>query len=130
MLRIATVAALAFGFYLTMESAPLPAERNFSPPCKPLAKLLADFDAKTHFAVLTPGQFHFAEGLYVASPTTPDGLPPGNGALLATHDGAHVGIVIWTRGPLACAPIPINEKLMKLFSSIKTGLLDSEGNEL
>jgi hypothetical protein len=130
MLRIATIAALVFGFYLTIESAGFPAERTFSSPCKPLAKLLADFDTKTHFAALTPGQFHFAEGLYVASPITPDGLPPGNGALLATHDGVHGGIVIWTRGPLACSPIPINEKLMKLFSSIKTGLLDGEGNEL
>jgi hypothetical protein len=130
MLRIATIATLVFGFYLTMEGVALAADGAFSPPCKPLAKLLADFDAKTHFAPLTPGQFHFAEGLYVASPTTPDGLPPGNSALLATHDGANGGIIIWIRGPLACAPIPINEKLMKLISSIKTGALDGEGNEL
>jgi peptidoglycan hydrolase-like protein with peptidoglycan-binding domain len=77
----------------------------------PLAKLWADFDAKTHFTTLTPGQFHFVEGIYVGSPTTPDGLPPGDGALLATHDGAQNGIIFWTRGPLACRPLPISEKL-------------------
>lgn len=130
MLRIAIIAALAFGFYPRIEDAALAADRTLSPPCRPLAKLLADFDAKTHFAALTPGQFHFAEGLYVASPTTPDGLPPGDGALLATHDGAKGGVIIWTRGPLACAPILINEKLIKLISSVKTGALDGEGNEL
>ena len=90
---------------------------------------MADFDAKTHFAPLTPGQFHFSEGLYVGSPTTPEGLPPGDGALLATHDGDKGGVIIWTRGPLACSPIAINEKLVKLISDIKTGHLDSEGNE-
>ena len=90
----------------------------------------AEFDSKTHFTTLTPGQFHFVEGLYVGSPTTPDGLPPGDGALLATHDGAKNGIIIWTRGRLACAPIPINEKLMNLIAGIKTGALDDEGNEL
>jgi hypothetical protein len=130
MLRIATIAALVVGLFTRIGGAALGGDRTLSPPCKPLAKLLADFDAKTHFAALTSGQFHFAEGLYVGSPTTPDGLPPGDGALLATHDGAKGGIIIWTRGPLACAPIPINDKLIKLISSIKTGALDGEGNEL
>jgi len=61
------------------------------------------------------------EGVYVGSPSTPDGLPPGNGAILVTHDGDKDGIVIWTRGALACAPIPVNEKLIKLLVSVKTG---------
>jgi hypothetical protein len=130
LLRIPTIAALVFGSYPWIEAAALGADRTFSPPCKPLVKILADFDAKTHFAALTPGQFHFAEGLYVGSPTTPEGLPPGDGALVATHDGANGGIIIWTRGPLACAPIRINEKLIKLISGIKTGALDGEGDEL
>ena len=56
--------------------AVLAADKTPSPPCKPLANLWADFDAKTHFTALTPGQFHFVEGLYVGSPTTPEGLPP------------------------------------------------------
>ena len=80
--------------------------------------------------MLTPGQFHFVEGLYVESPTTPEGLPPGDGALLATHDSGKNGIIVWTRGPLACAPIPINEKLVKLIAIIKTGALDGGGDEL
>ncbi|HTZ66949.1 MAG TPA: hypothetical protein VMB83_05670 [Roseiarcus sp.] len=130
MLPIAIIAAFVFGLDPTTGGAALSAERKPSPLCKPLAKLWAEFDSKTHFTTLTPGQFHFVEGLYVGSPTTPEGLPPGDGALLATHDGAKNGIIIWTRGPLGCAPIPINEKLIDLIARIKTGSLDSEGNEL
>jgi hypothetical protein len=130
MLRIAIISTVVLGLNPEIRGAPLAADKTPSLPCKPLAKLWADFDAKTHFTALTPGQFHFAEGLYVGSPITPEGLPPGDGALLATHDGAQNGIIIWTRGPLACAPIPINGKLIKLIASIKTGALAGEGGEL
>jgi hypothetical protein len=41
-----------------------------------------------------------------------------------------MAFIIWTRGPLACAPIPINEKLIKLIASIKTSALDGKGDEL
>lgn len=93
-------------------------------------KLKADFDEHTHFAPLSPGQFHFVEGVYVGSPSTPEGLPPGDGALLATHDGDKDGVIVWTRGALACAPLPIPEKLIKLMGAIKTGALDENGQEL
>lgn len=129
MLRIVAIAAFVLGLHPT-GSAALAANGKLSPLCKPLAKLLIEFDSRTHFMTLTPGQFHFVEGLYVGSPTTPDGLPPGDGALLATHYGSKDGIIIWTRGPLACAPIPINEKLINLIANIKTGALDGDGNEL
>ena len=130
MLQIAIVSALVFGLNPETCGAAPAADKSPSAPCKLLTKLRADFDAKTHFAALTPGQFHFVEGLYVGSPTTPEGLPPGDGALLATHDGAKNGILIWTRGPLACAPIPIDEKLINLITRIKTGALDGGGDEL
>lgn len=99
-------------------------------PCKALARLKSEFDAHTHWTVLSPGQFHFVEGLYVGSPSTPEGLPPGDGALLARHDGEKDGVIVWTRGPLACMPLPIPEQLIKIISSIKTGELDDDGNEL
>ena len=126
---IAIIAALVLALDQAADPA-LAADRKPSPPCKPLTELRTEFDSKTHFTTLTPGQFHFVEGLYVGSPTTPEGLPPGDGALLVTHDGSTNGIVIWTRGPLACAPIPINEKLVNLIIGIKTGALDGEGSEL
>ena len=92
-------------------------------------KLSADFDAKTHFTTLTPGQFDFVEGIYVGSPATPDGLPPGDGALLATHSGTKNGIFF---GPTARSreAAPNQPELIKLIADIKTGALDAEGDEL
>jgi hypothetical protein len=129
MLRIGIIFGFVLGLIPEITATALAADKTPS-PCKPLAKLWADFDAKTHFTELTPGQFHFVEGVYVGSPTTPDGLPPGDGAMLATHDGASNGIIIWTRGSLACGPIQISQKLIKLIAAIKTGALDGEHNEL
>jgi len=130
MRRIAIIAAFVFGLAPMTAGSALAGERKPSPPCKPLNKLRAEFDSKTRLTHLTPGQFHFVEGLYVGSPTTPDGLPPGDSALLATRDGVKNGIIIWTRGPLACAPILVSEKLINLIASIKSGALDGVGNEL
>lgn len=125
--RIAIVSVVLLGLSPEITGVALAGNKT---PCKPLATLRADFDANTHFTALTPGQFHFVEGIYVGSPSTPAGLPPGDGALLATHDGAKNGIILWTRGVLVCGPIPISEKLIKLIANIKTGAVDVEGNEL
>jgi hypothetical protein len=125
--RAFTLTTLAFG---GLSFASPTAAAASAPHCKALVKLKADFDEHTHFTQLSPGQFHFIEGIYVGSPSTPEGLPPGDGALLATHDGDRDGVIVWTRGTLACAPLPIPEKLIKLMGAIKTGALDGDGNEL
>ncbi len=122
---IALLATLALG-----GTAQAAEEQVAHARCKALAKLEAEFDAKTHVVQLTPGQFHFVEGVYVGSPNTPDGLPPGDGALLVSHEGNRDGIIVWTRGALACGPISINDRLIKLIAGIKTGDLDGEGDEL
>jgi hypothetical protein len=114
------------GFSLAADSG----GRALAPHCKPIVKLKADFDEHTHFTKLSPGQFHFVEGVYVGSPATPEGLPPGDGALLAQHDGDKDGVIVWTRGALACAPLPIPEKLIKLMGAIKMGALDDDDQEL
>jgi hypothetical protein len=118
------IAALAFG------DPTLAAESERAPLCTPLTRFRANnTDPKSHLAKLTPGQFHFVEGFYIASPSTPPGLPPGDGALLATYDGERGGVLIWTRGTLACNPIPIAEKLVVLISSIKSGKLEGLPDE-
>jgi hypothetical protein len=129
MLRIAILFALVLGLNLKITDTALAGDKTLS-PCRPLAKLRADFDADTHFTALTSGQFHFVQGIYVGSPNTPDGLPPGDGALLVTHDRAKNGLILWTRGPLACRPTAISEKLIKLIADVKTGAVDVDGKEL
>jgi len=99
-----------------------------APRCMPMEKLKASFDGHTHFTPLSASQFHFVEGVYVGSPATPEGLPPGDGALLAQHDGDKDGVIIWTRGKLACAPLPIPEKLINLLGEVRGA--KGEGNDL
>jgi hypothetical protein len=126
----ALVAAFAWG-----ESAALAAERAVPPPrCETIDAMKASFkDAK--FTPLSPGQFHFMAGVYVASPVTPPGgMPPGDGALLIeVKDKA---AVVWTRGKQACVteivvdaerhlasylPLPLNAGLLAMLRSVKTG---------
>lgn len=130
---------LAIALLLTSSSAfaagdaPSTSSKPAKPHCEPLAKFKsANDDPKTHLTVLTPGQFHFVEGIYVGSPTTPEGWPPGNGALLVTRDGIKEGFVAWTRGSDVCTPIMIDEKMLKMVMAIKSGkdeTLDGGGTD-
>lgn len=126
-----TAAALCLA--LACGGSALAAERvqASKPKCGLISVLMADKSIKLSF--LTPGQFHFAEGLYVASPMTPPGgLPPGDGGLLVDYGGDRGG-VIWTRGKMACLmpfvtdaerhqasymPMPVNSKMI---ATIQTG---------
>lgn len=131
MLRIAIVAAFSL---IASTALAAPDKKPLEPKCEPLAQMKAEGkDAK--FTVLTPGQFHFLAGIYVASPITPPGgLPPGDGALLM-EIGGHAS-VIWTRGdkqacitPIvfdqehhaAYLPMPVTSEMLALLKTIKTG---------
>jgi len=52
------------------------------------------------FTKTTPAQFHFLQGIYVMNPQTPPGLPPADGASLATHGKDPDGQILWTKGDL------------------------------
>ena len=85
----------------------------------------------TTITALTSAQFHFLQGMYVALPSTPEGLPPGDGALILTRDKNEEGLILWTRGVLACDPMPIGHaaKLMKILADVKARSTD-EGDGL
>jgi hypothetical protein len=132
------VSALAFvAVLLASGNAVLAAERTRAAPaphCETIDAMKASVkDAK--FTILSPGQFHFMAGVYVASPVTPPGgMPPGDGALLIElKDKA---AVVWTHGKQACitqividiehhvaayAPLPIDAQLLSILRAIKTG---------
>ena len=103
-------------------------------PCMAIEKAKAkiiDSAGAGEFIKVTPGAFHFLQGFYVANPATPSGLPPGDGALLFRKGDS--GMIIWTRGKLACAPLMVPAemgKLMKLLAGIRSGALDEDGQEL
>ncbi len=103
---------VALSLILSSEATVHPAER---PACTSLEKAQRAAGKETSITALTPAQFHFLQGMYVAMPTTPEGLPPGDGALILTRDKSDEGIIIWTRGILACEPLPVGQmdKLLK-----------------
>ena len=70
---------------------------------------------------LTPAQFHFLQGVYVLGPMTPNGLPPGDWALLLTHDHGVEGPILWTLGPLVCEPMPAPKTLIDYLVRVKMG---------
>jgi len=92
-----------------------------SPHCASLEKAQKDAGKGTAIAPLTPAQFHFLQGVYVLNPTTPDGLPPGDGALLLTRDHGDEGLILWMLGPLVCEPMPAPKKLMDYLAQVKSG---------
>lgn len=104
---------------------------------KPHCGAIAELKKSGSFTALTPGQFHFAEGIYVASPLTPPGgLPPGDGGLLIDYGNGRAGVV-WTHGKTFCItifvtdaehhqgayiPMPVDAKMME---AIKTGVAET-----
>ena len=92
-----------------------------NPHCASLEKAQKAAGKGTAIAPLTPAQFHFLQGVYVLNPTTPDGLPPGDGALLLTRDHGDEGLILWTLGPLVCEPMPAPRKLMDYLAQVKSG---------
>jgi hypothetical protein len=99
------------------------------PHCVSLAKAQKAAGKETTITALTSAQFHFLQGMYVALPTTPDGLPPGDGALLLTRDKGEAGLILWTRGTLACDPLPVDDtkKFLKVLANVKLRGSDGKG---
>jgi hypothetical protein len=140
MLKIST---LAFVVMLLGGNAALAAERAQAIP-GPHCETIDAIEASTKeakFTTLSPGQFHFMAGVYVASPITPPGgMPPGDGALLI--EIKNKAALVWTRGKQACitqivvdaehhvavyVPLPVDPKLLAMLRSIKTGADETVG---
>lgn len=100
------------------------------PVCETLAKVKTEFPEGATFTKLTPGQYNFARGVYVISPDTQPGLPPGKSALLVMPKGSKNGALIWMDNDKACNPMLAPEMLIKMIMEIVTGPTDEEGNEL
>ena len=134
-------ALIAFALALGVSPAWATGSAPNGPVCQPLAKIKAGFDSSYVFAPLTPGQYHLIQGFYLGSPVTPQGFPPGDGALLITHGGDKGGAILWTRGKDACItpivvrrdttgnpvgtqymPLPIDAKMVAALTGVKTGV--------
>ena len=103
--------------------------------CESLAKAEADFSRfvapdKAQFTRVTPGQFHFLQGVAAINPNTPPGLPPGDSAILATADRSEEGVILFVQTGQMCLPKGAPKELVELLGRVLTDRLDAEGSEM
>ncbi len=73
---------------------------------------------------LTSDQWNFLRGVYIASSNTPDRLPFGSSAALASYDGG--GIVFFIDGDRACDALVVRQKQLKTLTDIGAGVVTHE----
>lgn len=119
-----TLALTAFALLLSV--APAAAASHRDAKCSSLKKLKAD-DSVTIRALTRP-EYHFMQGIWAMAPQTPEGLPPGDSAILVTSDESKtVGMVMFATGDLVCKPmlgIPLD-----LLAKVRAGKV-GEGDDL
>lgn len=108
-----------------------PDSRLTATVCVPLDRFKTSFPAGTKFKAATIGQFHVFEGVYIGNPKTPEGVPPGDGALIihppVAHGDPDISLVTWTQhqgndvcgGPGAGLMVPA--AALATINSIGTG---------
>lgn len=111
--------------YAVLIASPVAALAD-KPSCMSLEKVQAAAGVGTTVVRMTEAQRYFLEGIYALNPVTPEGLPPGDGALLLTKDNGDTGVVLWTMGPLVCNPMPAPKPLLDLLAKVKSGLSGGE----
>ena len=95
--------------------------------CVEEKKMQAEVEAQGgRWSEMSIGQYHFLEGIYAMNPLTPEGLPPGTGAVFASDVEGKKGMIFWKKGSMVCSPMPAPEVLMDLVKQIATG----KGEEL
>jgi len=82
------------------------------------------------FTKVTPGQYHFLQGVWAMSPSLPGDTPPGDSAGIIRKDKTPGGVIAWTKGTLVCTIMSAPDRLLKLMLTIKTGQLDPDGQEI
>ncbi len=121
------VGRVALGLFVVLTVSPAHADDKL---CALLAKIRALADAHTHVTPMTPGQFNFMRGFYMALPPTLQGALPGSGALLIERDGDEGGLIFWTQGVFACHPAPVPKAFIAALKQTNAGKLNADGDEL
>jgi hypothetical protein len=70
---------------------------------------------------LTMNQLQFLRGIYVLNPTTPQGLPYGDRAVLARFNAGSGGLIFFIDGEQACTPMLIPNELIDMLNTIRAG---------
>ena len=75
---------------------------------------------------VTNDQYQFLRGAWSADPNTPEGLPFGDRAVLATKKGEPITFVWFIDGDRACDGIMIQKKFLEIVTSVGAGTVVHE----
>ncbi len=67
---------------------------------------------------VTTDQWEWLRGVYVLNPATPQGLPPGDRAVLAKIEGNSGAMIFFIDGDLACVPMAVPDAIIDLMNQI------------
>lgn len=116
----------AFGLWIALALAsPGRADESL---CRPLAEMKEKAAAhNVRWTGLSSEQWRFAQGAFVLAPSTPPGMPFGDGAALLQpgdeKDGA--GVIVFVDGDKSCEPMPVPQEFVKML--LELGTIAHEG---
>lgn len=74
---------------------------------------------KAKFEILNAGQYHFAAGMFVATPPVSPAIPPSDGAVLISLKGEKVAKVMWMlEGKICPGGFDLSTNVARLVLSI------------
>lgn len=120
--------AIAFASAMLIAGSAMAASSKQGGNCLVLSKLKADASVKV--STLTPGQWNWLRGFFAGSPPALQGALPGTGAIILQRPGDKGGMLMWTRGVLACAPQHVPPPFIDALNNTKTGPTDADGTEI
>ena len=116
----------AFVLGLSLLAVPALADEK----CTSMAQLKKQIGDGVTVTSLSPGQMNWLRGFWMGRPPTLQGAYPGTGAILLQHAGDKGGMLVWTKGSLACAPAPVPPEFVAAIQNTKTGAVDADGQEI
>ena len=118
MMRAASIALC-----LAIAGGPALADAASELKCTTLAKVQEKHGKDTTITPLSKAQFLFLSGVYVLNQDTPNGLPPGDSAVMLRKDKdkSADGMVLFVLGQLVCQTMAAPKKLLDYLAQIKSG---------
>jgi hypothetical protein len=104
MKRACLMYGIVQSFLMGFMALPVSAADAPTAKCEPITKMQADAKG-AKFTKLNAGQYHLMMGVYIGSAITPEGLPPGDGAMLVQAKSA--SLLFWTKGDKEACIVPL-----------------------
>jgi hypothetical protein len=76
---------------------------------------------------LTSDQWRFLEGVSALAPSTPEGIPPGDRAVMAQFDGDEGAVIFFLDGDKACFPMSVPDVIVEMLMEVGEGTIKHEG---